>query len=92
MSDNAAIVINEEDNVATALRRLEAGHEIRVTAGDKIINLIIKENINAYHKFSICDIKKDQKIYKYAEVIGESTVDINKGSHVHVHNMRSLRG
>jgi len=92
MNNEVSIVINEADNVATALCHLKAGQEISVKVGKKVIFLTLKEDINVYHKFSLYDILKDEKVYKYAQVIGESECYIDSGRHVHIHNMRSLRG
>ena len=57
---------------------------------DKICSL--KDNLNLCHKFSLKLIKKGDKIVKTGEVIGVATADINKGNHVHIHNIKSLRG
>lgn len=92
MDNHVSIVINRKDNVATALCCLKTGQEISIKVDSEVINLKLGENIDIYHKFSLYDISKNEKICKYGQVIGEATCDIDKGRHVHVHNLRSLRG
>ena len=50
-----------------------------------------KEDIPLGHKIALRDIKEGEKVKEYGEIIGRATKDISKGSHVHVHNIRSLR-
>ena len=53
------------------------------------VELTGNENIPAGHKFAICNIKKDDFIIKYGEVIGRAKCDIKKGEWVHSHNVKS---
>lgn len=86
-----AIVVNESDSVATALRDLEAGKNARfANKGDREINL--RDAVRFGHKFAIRDIQKGEQIKKYGETIGRAICDIPPGSCVHVHNVESLRG
>ena len=89
---SAAIVIKEKDNVATAIRELTAGDGVMVRVGGEKKQVAVKSNIRFLHKFALEDIFKGQHIIKYGQVIGEATKDIQKGEHVHTHNLRSLRG
>lgn len=41
------------------------------------------------HKTALCDIKKGENIIKYGYSIGRAAEDIKKGSHVHVHNIKT---
>lgn len=85
---NAILKVSENDNVVTCLRALEKGEEITVD-GKKYI---VKEDIPQFHKMAIGDIKKGSYVYKYGQVIGEATVDINEGDYAHAHNIESTRG
>lgn len=87
-----AIAIKDSDNVATAIRNIDAGQEVMVGTGDKLSALTAVEEIPYGHKLALYDIKKGQNILKYAAVIGKATQDIQKGMHVHVQNVESLRG
>lgn len=51
--------------------------------------LVERNGIPAGHKFALCDIKKDEFVIKYGQVIGRATEDIKKGEWVHSHNLRS---
>jgi altronate hydrolase len=53
------------------------------------ITLVGQGEIPAGHKFALCDIKKDEYVIKYGEIIGRATQDINKGEWVHTHNVKS---
>lgn len=89
---SAAIVIKETDNVATALRELKMGDVVTVRIGVEEREVAVKSDIRFLHKLALEDIKKGQRIIKYGQAIGEATRDIQKGEHVHLHNLRSLRG
>ena len=87
-----AIMIKAEDNVATALRDLEAGRPCQVAAGKEVRSVAISEPIGYGHKFAVVDIPKGADIIKYGEVMGRATADIPTGAHAHVQNIESLRG
>jgi len=88
----SAMVIKETDNVATALTNFKAGRLVTVTIGEEERKVALKSDIRFLHKFALENIKKGQKIIKYGQVIGEATRRIQKGEHVHIHNISSLRG
>jgi len=87
-----AIVMKPADNVATVVEDVSPGTEvtIAVAGGSQMIRVL--EKIAFGHKFATRDIKKDEKIKKYGEVIGVASRDIKTGQHVHVHNLESTRG
>lgn len=87
-----AILIRAEDNVATALKDLEAGHVCNVMAGKGSLSVALREPIAYGHKFAVVDIPKGTDILKYGEVMGRATAFIPQGRHAHVHNVESLRG
>ncbi|EOD4830960.1 UxaA family hydrolase [Campylobacter upsaliensis] len=80
----AYIIINEKDNVATALRDLKKG--------EKLENITLLENIASGHKFTLKDIKKDEELIKYAQAIASANCDIKAGEWVHIHNTSGIRG
>lgn len=75
------IRINETDNVAVAVDKIDQGIEI-----DGITTLT---EIPMGHKVALKDIKEDEDIIKYAQVIGVASKDIRIGEHVHSHNMHT---
>jgi altronate dehydratase small subunit len=88
-SRSKAIVINEKDNVATALSPLASGARVRVEVQGAAESIALVSSIPVGHKFSLKDIRKGQPVIKYGEPIGEAAADIRKGEHVHVHNVVS---
>jgi len=87
-----AILIHERDNVAVALRDIQENEEIVVGKENGSFQMRASGAIPFGHKFAIRYLEKDEKIIKYGEVIGRTTVAIPLGAHAHVHNIESLRG
>lgn len=85
---NAIVHFNSRDNLVTSLKPLTKGEVILVDGEEIRIN----DDIPQYHKISIADIRTGDFVYKYGEVIGKATREIQKGSWAHVHNIESLRG
>ena len=88
----SAIVVDEKDNVATALRQLEQGNSIRVELEDYAVDVTLPQTIPFGHKFALKDIEPGEPIIKYGEVIGLAIKKIIKGEHTHVHNVEGLKG
>jgi altronate dehydratase small subunit len=83
------IVIDEKDNVATALKGLNAGAEVSVEFQGRVERLTLLSDIPMGHKFALQDMEKGEAVIKYGEPIGQSTAKITRGEHVHVHNVVS---
>ena len=73
------IKIHPKDNVAVALRPIDAG-----TCWEGIT---VGEPIPQGHKIALVSICASEQVVKYGFSIGHATVDIPAGSHVHTHNM-----
>ncbi len=80
-----AILIHSRDNVAVALTPLKSGEVIDLG----VIKVTLKEDIPQGHKFAIKSIKNNENIIKYAYSIGHAILDIEEGTHVHVHNCKT---
>lgn len=96
MTDNArkgldAVVLSSLDNLATALRHLKTGEQVRFKVDGADCELQMTTDVALCHKFTICDVNAGDLVHKYGEVIGAATADIPSGAHAHVHNIRSLR-
>ncbi len=89
---SSAVLINKDDNVATATKDLSAGEKVMVQSDNSTFEIEIKDPVIFGHKFSLSDITSGANIIKYGEVIGVATQDISKYKHVHVHNIDSVRG
>lgn len=90
MEKTNAILIDENDDVATTLKPLNIDEFGVYCRGEKVIKIKIGEPIPCYHKFSVRDIPRNQTVRKYGEVIGEALADIPQGFHVHEHNLASV--
>lgn len=80
--------INESDNVAVAVENISAGETVH--AGVEEITAL--QDIPAGHKIALTFIKKGEKVIKYGNPIGISLSDIEKGAHIHTHNIRTGLG
>jgi len=83
----AVIVVDERDNVATALRAIEAGESLRIGVGGANVDITALEPVAFGHKLALSDLEKGSYIVKYGEVMGVATKRIAKGEHAHVHNV-----
>jgi (2R)-sulfolactate sulfo-lyase subunit alpha len=61
------------------------------TANNSTLRLKSRMAIPIGHKVALTDIKKGATVWKYGEDIGKAVVDIGKGEHVHVHNLKTKR-
>lgn len=92
MADRYLQVVEPTDNVATALRELEAGETVTVAVGDAERTVEVQETVAFGHKIAIEDVGNGETITKYGKSIGNATEDISAGSWVHVHNVESNYG
>jgi len=87
-----SLVMNEKDDVATVLRDMPIGERMRYRIGENAETILLLNPIAFGHKVAITSIKKGGDVYKYGDVIGRATQDIEPGEHVHVHNIEGVRG
>jgi altronate dehydratase len=83
--------IHPDDNVAMALSDLPVGEPLTLEDADAG-GLATREAIPFGHKIALRCIRAGEPVIKYGASIGLATVDIAAGQHVHVHNLRSVRG
>jgi hypothetical protein len=88
----SAIILHEADDVAVATDDLEAGDTVGILGDARERTIVVRETIPMGHKISLRPMKAGADVRKYGEVIGRLTGDAEPGAHVHVHNLRSLRG
>ncbi len=86
-----AVILDKDDDVATLTTNVGMGDKITISSPEGEIELEAEEEIDFGHKVALRDISEGEKVKKYGEIIGKSTRPIQKGSHVHVHNLESLR-
>lgn len=75
--------VDTADNVAVAVRALDAG--MTVKAGG--VEILVRTDIPRGHKFSLGPIAVGTPVRKYGWPIGLATADIAAGEHVHSHNL-----
>jgi len=75
-----------QDNVGVALVRIPTGATLRLEDG----SLLPCQEVPAGHKLALVDMPEKALVIKYGQVIGETTRPVQRGEHVHLHNLRSL--
>lgn len=83
----AAIVLDETDAVATALRPLKKSSDVTIGYPDRQVRIRIAEDIPIYHKVALIDMPAQSDVRKQGHVIGVTTQPICAGSLIHVHNL-----
>lgn len=87
-----ALRIHPQDNVVTVLHDVEAGSTIDLAEGALDVPVVVREAIPFGHKVAIRAIAQGEHVIKYGASIGVAVADIPPGAHVHLHNLRSVRG
>lgn len=88
---NNALVIDPKDNVAVAIEQISKGTEVNYIIDDESYKLVAQDDIQIYHKIAIKKIRKGEQIVKYGEHMGLAGIEIEKGQHVHTHNVEDHR-
>ena len=83
-----AKLIDEKDNVATAVADCVAGDDLTIKLGGKETHYTCNQDIPFGHKIVLSDIQRGNEIIKYGEAIGSASQDIQKGDWVHTHNTK----
>lgn len=92
MGDSHIIVVEPTDNVATAVRPVDAGETVTVDVGDDERTVKVAEDIPFGHKIALEEIGEGGTVYKYGKSIGYASELIEAGEWVHVHNVESNYG
>jgi altronate hydrolase len=82
---NVLILLDARDNIAVALQELHIGQVI--TQPDITAPLEVKTVIPRGHKIALTEINKNEPIIKYGERMGHAYKPIERGAHVHTHNV-----
>ena len=80
-TDVMTIRLHNEDNVVVALSDLKIGTALENNGATT------RDTVPAGHKVATNPISKGKYIYKYGQIIGIATRDIQPGEHVHIHNI-----
>ncbi len=87
-----AIAVDPKDNVATLTDDAAPGTDVVFRLGAEQRALTAEDRIPFGHKVAIEAIGAGDPVVKYGEHIGLARCPIELGRHVHLHNVRSLRG
>ncbi len=87
------LVHREADDVAVAIRDVEAGQEVVVAwlDGDNEVTLRSLGDVPLGHKIALRDLDEGSQLLKYGVPIGRTTRAVRAGDYVHTHNLRSAR-
>jgi altronate hydrolase len=78
--------ISAQDDVAIALRDLAAGETVQLDGTP----LQLLDPVPRGHKFALRSVTAGAPVLKYGQVIGRATAAIQRGAHVHTHNLSTL--
>lgn len=82
-----AIVMNDNDSVATVIQSVCAGAQIQVQSPGEVKSLNLHDDIPLCHKVATKVIEEGEEVRKNGQVIGHATKQISVGRHVHIHNL-----
>lgn len=88
------LVHEHADNVGVVVvEGLKAGTEMLcvVTHDDTSFTLTAKDDVPIGHKIALKDMAVGDTAMKYGEDIGKFVAAVEKGGHVHVHNVKTKR-
>jgi len=79
--------LHPEDDVAVVLEPAVPGDT--VTVEEDVV--VIRDPVPRFHKVALRDLQEGSLVRKGGEVIGAAARPVQRGQHVHIHNLRSLR-
>lgn len=82
-----------DDDVGVAVEDLKKGNKVGVVTleGKEAGAVKLLHNVPLGHKVAMRNLPKDKPVIKYGRPVGKAVEDIEKGAHVHTHNVKSLR-
>ena len=92
MADSHIVVVESDDNVATAIRDVNEGETIEIDVGNDVRSIDVIEDIEFGHKLALEPLNEGETVRKYGKSIGNATEHIDAGEWVHVHNVESNYG
>ena len=80
------------DDVGVAISDLEPGPARGgYLTGDQAVDVQVRDSVPLGHKIALGDIPAGANVTEYGVTVAAALTDIAIGSHVHVHNVRSVR-
>ena len=94
MAGTDIIIQDEKDNVGVVvIEKITPNQDCNcwIMENDKSSKIQSKSEIPLGHKIAMIDLKEGDTILKYGHDIGKVVKNINKGEHVHVHNVKTKK-
>ena len=94
MANKDVIIHDEKDNVGVVvIEKVTPNQDCNcwIMENDKSARIHAKSEIPLGHKIAMIDLKEGDTILKYGHDIGKVVKRINKGEHVHVHNVKTKK-
>lgn len=94
MKNPHLLVHDHKDNVGVVVvEGLTAGTSMLcvVTQDNSSFDLAANADVPIGHKIALQDVKAGETAIKYGQDIGKFVSDVEKGGHVHVHNLKTKR-
>ena len=87
------LIHDANDDVGIAVIDLTPNTDIgsATLEGEDCGSVHVVDNIPLGHKIALREIPKDKNVIEYGAPIGLAVQTIGKGSHVHIHNLKTLR-
>ena len=84
---------DRQDNVGVAVVDIKSGQVVNGVSLDRArtLELTAVQDIPLGHKIALQDFKVGDTVLKYGTDIGSVVLEIKKGAHVHVHNLKTKR-
>ncbi len=89
-----SILLHEpDDDVGVAVVDLEAGAEVgAVTLEGQVVGTVkLVEGVPLGHKVAMHDMTPGHRVIEYGRIIGQCIENTARGSHVHTHNLKTMR-
>jgi (2R)-sulfolactate sulfo-lyase subunit alpha len=87
------LVHEAADSVGVATVDIKAGETAKGLFMDSQKGVEVKalDDIPLGHKIALDDLSDGGHVIKYGEDIGKVVANVNKGGHVHIHNLKTKR-
>ena len=87
MAAEGLIIRPQEDTVAVVTENVKKGQTVICKKGEDALEIMALEDIPIYHKISLRDMKRGEKVIKYGQPIGRLLEDVRAGGYIHTHNL-----
>lgn len=83
------VLIEKIDEVVTVCQKASVGDLVKVNVDQTIEYIKVREEIPQFHKIARASVRKGEVVHKYGQKIGIAVSDIEEGTWVHTHNLKS---